>query len=134
MLIVLHDVTRLRHLENVRRDFVANVSHELRTPITSIKGSWKRSWTRLDDRARHAFLGIVLRQVNRLDAIITDLIVAFRPVKVYSEDYAEQEYDATPDELQQVRASSQPGAGCGPKGPPAQAVYGNVKAWLNPPS
>ncbi|MBM4090505.1 MAG: cell wall metabolism sensor histidine kinase WalK, partial [Planctomycetes bacterium] len=37
-LIVLHDVTRLRHLEDVRRDFVANVSHELRTPITSIKG------------------------------------------------------------------------------------------------
>jgi two-component system phosphate regulon sensor histidine kinase PhoR len=37
-LIVLHDVTRLRRLENVRRDFVANVSHELRTPITSIKG------------------------------------------------------------------------------------------------
>ena len=38
VLVVLHDVTRLRHLENVRRDFVANVSHELRTPITSIKG------------------------------------------------------------------------------------------------
>ena len=38
VLIVLHDVTRLRHLEEVRRDFVANVSHELRTPITSIKG------------------------------------------------------------------------------------------------
>ena len=38
VLIVLHDVTRLRRLENVRRDFVANVSHELRTPITSIKG------------------------------------------------------------------------------------------------
>ena len=38
VLIVLHDITRLRHLEEVRRDFVANVSHELRTPITSIKG------------------------------------------------------------------------------------------------
>ncbi len=38
VLVVLHDFTRLRHLENVRRDFVANVSHELRTPITSIKG------------------------------------------------------------------------------------------------
>ena len=35
---VLNDITRLRRLENVRRDFVANVSHEIRTPITSIKG------------------------------------------------------------------------------------------------
>ena len=46
-LIVLHDVTRLRRLENVRRDFVANVSHELRTPITSIKGFVE---TLLDER------------------------------------------------------------------------------------
>jgi len=36
--IVLNDVTRYRHLENLRRDFVANVSHELKTPIASIKG------------------------------------------------------------------------------------------------
>ncbi|MCJ7601750.1 MAG: cell wall metabolism sensor histidine kinase WalK, partial [Desulfobulbaceae bacterium] len=38
VLVVMNDVTRLRRLENVRRDFVANVSHELKTPITSIKG------------------------------------------------------------------------------------------------
>ena len=37
-LVVLNDVTRLKALENIRRDFVANVSHELKTPITSIKG------------------------------------------------------------------------------------------------
>ena len=37
-IVILQDVTRLRRLENVRRDFVANVSHELKTPITSIKG------------------------------------------------------------------------------------------------
>ena len=38
VLVVMNDVTKLRRLENVRRDFVANVSHELRTPITSIHG------------------------------------------------------------------------------------------------
>ena len=79
VLIVLHDVTRLRHLENVRRDFVANVSHELRTPITSIKGFVETLLEEgLDDPANALrFLGIVLRQVNRLDAIINDLLAAF---------------------------------------------------------
>jgi two-component system phosphate regulon sensor histidine kinase PhoR len=80
VLIVLHDVTRLGRLENVRRDFVANVSHELRTPITSIKGFVE---TLMEDGMEdHAsamrFLGIVLRQVNRLDAIITDLLLLSR--------------------------------------------------------
>jgi two-component system phosphate regulon sensor histidine kinase PhoR len=79
-LIVLHDMTRLRQLESVRRDFVANVSHELKTPITSIKGFVE---TLLDERLAdtdHAlhFLEIVLRQVNRLDAIIADLLCLSR--------------------------------------------------------
>ncbi len=80
VLIVLHDVTRLRHLENVRRDFVANVSHELRTPITSIKGFVETLLEDgLDDPANAMrFLGIVLRQVNRLDAIINDLLLLSR--------------------------------------------------------
>ena len=77
VLVVLHNVTRLRRLENVRRDFVANVSHELRTPITSIKGFVE---TLLDDSfedraSTERFLGIVLRQVNRLEAIINDLLL-----------------------------------------------------------
>jgi two-component system, OmpR family, phosphate regulon sensor histidine kinase PhoR len=80
VLVVIHDVTRLRLLENVRRDFVANVSHELRTPITSIKGFVE---TLLDegfeDRATALhFLAIVLKQVNRLDAIICDLLLLSR--------------------------------------------------------
>jgi len=79
-LVVLHDVTRLRHLENVRRDFVANVSHELRTPITSIKGFVETLFDeKLEDRENSLrFLGIVLKQVNRLDAIIQDLLMLSR--------------------------------------------------------
>jgi two-component system, OmpR family, phosphate regulon sensor histidine kinase PhoR len=80
VLVVLHDVTRLRHLEEVRRDFVANVSHELRTPITSIKGFLETLVDgAFDDKEiAHRFLGIMLRQVNRLDAIICDLLTLSR--------------------------------------------------------
>ncbi|HUY31300.1 MAG TPA: ATP-binding protein [Pirellulales bacterium] len=74
--IVLNDVSRLRQLENVRRDFAANVSHELKTPITSIKGFVE---TLLDGAMRDAadaerFLRIILRQADRLNSIIDDLL------------------------------------------------------------
>lgn len=80
VLIVLHDITRLRHLEDVRRDFVANVSHELRTPITSIKGFIETlvDGAFEDKENAYRFLEIMLRQVNRLDAIIGDLLMLSR--------------------------------------------------------
>lgn len=79
-LLLLHDVTRLRRLESVRRDFVANVSHELRTPITSIKGFMETLLDgALDDRDNaERFMRIILRQVNRLNAIIDDLLALSR--------------------------------------------------------
>jgi two-component system phosphate regulon sensor histidine kinase PhoR len=88
-LIVLHDVTELRRLENVRRDFVANVSHELRTPITSIKGFVE---TLLDEGPADSqntlrFLRIIQRQVNRLDSLIEDLLSLSR-IERGSEDHA----------------------------------------------
>ncbi len=100
VLIVLHDVTRLRHLENVRRDFVANVSHELRTPITSIKGFVETLLEDgLDDQGNAMrFLGIVLRQVNRLDAIINDLLLLSR-IERGSDD---QRIETDPEPLVQV--------------------------------
>jgi len=74
--LVLHDVTHYRHLENVRRDFVANVSHELKTPIASIKGFVE---TLLDGASKNPddamrFLRIVARQADRLNQIIEDLL------------------------------------------------------------
>jgi two-component system phosphate regulon sensor histidine kinase PhoR len=76
MLVVLNDVTQIRHLENIRRDFVANVSHELKTPITSIKGFVETLRDgALDDRPQaERFLGIVARHADRLHAIIEDLL------------------------------------------------------------
>ena len=74
-LLVLQDVTQLRKLETIRRDFVANVSHELKTPITSIKGFAEtlRESDPSQEETRH-FLGIILRQANRLQSIIEDLL------------------------------------------------------------
>ncbi len=74
--IVLNDVTRLRQLENLRREFVANVSHELKTPVTSIKGFVE---TLLDGAMENPedarrFLGIIARHAERLQAIIEDLL------------------------------------------------------------
>ena len=79
-LVVLNDVTRLRRLETVRREFVANVSHELKTPITSIKGFVE---TLLEGAYRNPeealnFLGIVAKQADRLNAIIEDLLMLSR--------------------------------------------------------
>ncbi|MGQ9731468.1 MAG: two-component system histidine kinase PnpS [Candidatus Zipacnadales bacterium] len=79
-LIVLHDVTRLRKLESVRRDFVANVSHELRTPITSIKGFVETLRDGALDEPTDArrFLDIVAHHADRMNAIIEDLLALSR--------------------------------------------------------
>lgn len=75
-LIVLNDISRIKKLENIRRDFVANVSHEIKTPITAIKGFVETlqdsDVSSKEDRER--FLGIVSNHVNRLEAIINDLL------------------------------------------------------------
>jgi len=74
--LVLHDITEVRRLEAVRRDFVANVSHELKTPLTAIKGYVETLLTGgLDDRENNfRFLSKVDTHANRLTAIITDLL------------------------------------------------------------
>ena len=77
VLVVLNDVTHIRRLEDVRRDFVANVSHELKTPVTSIRGFVETllegAMEKPEERRR--FLEIISRQANRLDSIIDDLLM-----------------------------------------------------------
>jgi two-component system phosphate regulon sensor histidine kinase PhoR len=75
-LVVLNDITRMRQLENMRREFVANVSHELKTPITSIKGYVETlKEGALDDKDNvQKFLEIVLKQSDLLNAIVDDLL------------------------------------------------------------
>ncbi|MBI2570030.1 MAG: PAS domain-containing protein [Candidatus Schekmanbacteria bacterium] len=75
-LVVLHDVTRLKRLEMVRRDFVANVSHELRTPITAVTGFVEtlRDGAMYEPEHAARFLEIIARHADRPSAIIEDLL------------------------------------------------------------
>jgi two-component system phosphate regulon sensor histidine kinase PhoR len=75
-LLVIHDISEIRKLENMRRDFVANVSHELKTPLTSIKGFVETLLEgALDDKENsRSFLKIVQDHANRLDNLISDLL------------------------------------------------------------
>lgn len=75
-LMVIHDISEIRKLENIRRDFVANVSHELKTPLTSIKGFVETLLEgALEDKENsRSFLKIVQDHANRLDNLISDLL------------------------------------------------------------
>lgn len=73
---VLHDITPIRRLEQMRTEFVANVSHELKTPVTSLRGFTE---TLLDGAAedpemRREFLEIIYRESLRLERLIGDLL------------------------------------------------------------
>lgn len=75
-LVVINDISNLKHLDNLKRDLVANVSHELKTPITSIKGFIETlSEGSIDDPLRaKRYLEIISKQTDRLIAIIEDLL------------------------------------------------------------
>jgi two-component system phosphate regulon sensor histidine kinase PhoR len=76
VLLVFHDITEIKKLEVMRKDFVANVSHELKTPVTSIKGF---SETLLDGAMNNqdtleAFLSIIYKESERMQSLIQDLL------------------------------------------------------------
>ena len=73
-MLVLHDITKLKKLENIRKEFVANVSHELKTPITSIKGFTETLIEEPDSENSTKFLEIIHRNAERLETIIEDIL------------------------------------------------------------
>ena len=72
---VFHDITRLKELERIRQDFVANVSHELRTPLTTIKGYAETLLEgALKEEVAFQFVQVIKRQSDRLTKIVEDLL------------------------------------------------------------
>jgi two-component system, OmpR family, phosphate regulon sensor histidine kinase PhoR len=94
--VVLHDITELRRLERVRRDFVANVSHEFRTPLTAIQGFAETLLAgAIDDSVnRTRFLEIILEHSRRLARLTEDLLVL-----------SKMDADRLELEIQQLRVS-----------------------------
>lgn len=89
VIVVLNDVTRLRRLEKMRREFVANVSHEIKTPITAIKGFVEtlRSGGLENSQDAQRFLEIVDKHARRLESIVEDLLQLSR-IEQQEEDHA----------------------------------------------
>ncbi|MFU8848650.1 MAG: sensor histidine kinase [Opitutales bacterium] len=80
-LLVLHDITELKRLEVMRRDFVANVSHELRTPLTIIKGfaeTLSEDDASITSESRVRFLGKIVSNAERLNVLVEDLLTLSR--------------------------------------------------------
>ncbi|MBB6478787.1 sensor histidine kinase [Spirochaeta isovalerica] len=77
ILTVFHDVTRVKQLENMRKDFVANVSHELKTPVTLISGFVETLMDgAINDKERvEQFLHVISRHSKRISNIIDDLLI-----------------------------------------------------------
>ena len=75
VILVLHDITELRRVDQIRRDFVANVSHELRTPLTAIRG-YVEALTEgdTDEEETRRFLGIITRHTQRMERLVKDLL------------------------------------------------------------
>jgi two-component system phosphate regulon sensor histidine kinase PhoR len=110
-IVVFHDLTRIRQLENTRREFVANVSHELRTPLSLITGCVETLLDGAKDNPAVAekFLRTIERHSHRLSNLIEDLLTISRlesgGIKLQLEDIALREFTGKLLEEMQVRAA-----------------------------
>jgi two-component system, OmpR family, phosphate regulon sensor histidine kinase PhoR len=133
VIVVFHDITRMRQFENIRKEFVANVSHELRTPLSIIKGYVETLLDEQppDEQTARQFLQTIQRHSRRLEALIADLLsisalesqqarLNFEPVSMMAaaqsvlEELARQAQERSvsvslkiPEQLSPVRADAQ---------------------------
>ena len=133
VIVVFHDITRMRQFENTRKEFVANVSHELRTPLSIIKGYVETLLDEQppDEETAREFLQTIQRHSRRLEALIADLLsisalesqqarLNFEPVRMQAaaqsvvDELARQAFEKfvtvlleIPEQLPAVRADAQ---------------------------
>lgn len=80
LILLLHDITQIKHLENVRTEFVTNVSHELKTPVTALKGFAETllDGAMYDEKLLKKFLTIMKDESDRLHRLILDILALSR--------------------------------------------------------
>ena len=98
-LIIFHDITRIKLLETMHKDFAANVSHELKTPLTAIKGFVETLQNMDDDQdseKKIEFLTIIEKNVTRMAAIINDLLSLSQLERMQNNDMDFKSYNIIP--------------------------------------
>jgi two-component system phosphate regulon sensor histidine kinase PhoR len=73
LVIIMHDITGIKHLQRIKRDFVSNVSHEMRTPLTAIKG-YAETMKGIDEE-NESYLSVIKKHTERLINIVEDLLI-----------------------------------------------------------
>ncbi|SFM17169.1 two-component system histidine kinase PnpS [Salibacterium qingdaonense] len=114
IVLVLHDITELKKLEQVRKDFVANVSHELKTPVTSLKGFTETllDGAMEDETARKQFLDIIWKEGDRLQGLISDLLeLSHIEQEFFQLNWQEVDVTRTFDEVMELLYPSVQGRG-----------------------
>jgi two-component system phosphate regulon sensor histidine kinase PhoR len=108
-LVLLEDVTELRRLETVRRDFVANVSHELRTPLASIRAMAEtlQDGAINDMAVAGRFVNIIVGEVERLTRILEDLLILSRAESQIPERHRFALSDLTRDVVERFQAQAE---------------------------
>jgi len=89
LVIILHDITRLKAIETIKKDFISNVSHELKTPLTSIKGFTETIIDNEKNTENIRFLNIIKRNTERLINIVKDLLILSKAEKKHELDTTE---------------------------------------------
>lgn len=101
VLLIIDDITQIKKLENIRKDFVSNVTHELKTPLTSIRGfiDTLKNGAINDEKVAKKFLDIIDIEAERLSDLIGDILIL-------SEIESKRDYEVTEHNVEEIIQSA----------------------------